>query len=463
MIDVKLIQQAILLAKQRKFDEAKELYSKLLKENPEDYMLLSAIGLFYVSLNDYKNAKIYLEKACKIKETFGTISALGFAEYEQGNYEQAIKILLHSLDFGKNADVYNKLVLSCFKLGDYENAIKYSGIMYENYPENENSVTNMVKSLTQSGQLMEAEKLCVEFLKEHNDAASLWIHLGFLKELIYSDDKQSIECFKIAQSLGYNEALYNIAVSYTKLNDFINAELYYKKMLEAFPNDIETITSLGMCYLKQKKFKKGYDLFYNRPNTFVKNTNNLWNQNDKLDKNEIVVICDQGYGDHIQFIRYLPELQKMVEKIYVASRPSLTPLFKKNYPDIEFITIDEINPEIQAIRITDLAYVLNIDFDNIPFSNGYLKSEKAEINSDKLKVGLCWEAGSAGIRTMINRTINIRLLEPILNIERAQIYSFQVTDSLNGNERYPQMINLAKDFKNFEEKGDLFKELVLKK
>ena len=38
----------------------------------------------------------------------------------------------------------------------------------------------------------------------------------------------------------------------------------YKKMLEIFPKDIDTITSLGMCYLKQKKFKEGYDLFFKR-------------------------------------------------------------------------------------------------------------------------------------------------------------------------------------------------------
>ena len=43
------------------------------------------------------------------------------------------------------------------------------------------------------------------------------------------------------------------------------------------------------------------------------------------------------------------------------------------------------------------------------------------------------------------------LLEPILNLENTQIYSFQVTDSLKGNEKYPQMINLAKDFKTFED------------
>ena len=73
------------------------------------------------------------------------------------------------------------------------------------------------------------------------------------------------------------------------------------------------------------------------------------------------------------------------------------------------------------------------------------------ITSNKLKIGLCWEAGSAGIRTMINRTMHINNFEPIFNLKNIQTYSFQVQDSFDGCENFPQMINLAKDFKDFSD------------
>ena len=114
---------------------------------------------------------------------------------------------------------------------------------------------------------------------------------------------------------------------------------------------------------------------------------------------------------------------------------------------------------MQSIRITDLAYALNLDFDNIPFPEGYLTSAKTAVDSDKPKVGLCWEAGSAGIRTMINRTINVKLFEPFFNLEHIQYYSFQVTDTFKGNEKYPQMINLTKDFKTFEDTAKALKSM----
>ena len=100
-----------------------------------------------------------------------------------------------------------------------------------------------------------------------------------------------------------------------------------------------------------------------------------------------------------------------------------------------------------------------MDFDNIPFAEGYLNAETADIKNDKLKVGLCWEAGAAGIRGMINRTIHVRCFEPLLNLDNIQVYSFQYNDTFKGNDKYPQMINLAKDFKDFSDTAKALKAM----
>lgn len=458
MIDIESLNRAIALTQKGQIREAEKIYSILLEKEPENPTLLSFAGLFYVNIKDYEHASEYLKKACDISETLGTVSALGFCEFEKQEYEDAIVILEHALELGESADVYDRLILSYFHTKNYSKAIEYSQKMYKLYPQNPNSILNMVKSYTQCGKLLEAEKICVEYLKEHYETPALWFHLGFLKELIYSNDKQACECYKIALNLGRREAYYNIAVSYQKQGDFKQAEENYNKMLTEFPNDTDTIMSLGMCQLKQKKFEEGYKNFFVRETPISERTKNPWKIGQKFERN-VVVLCDQGFGDHIQFIRYLPFLKEKTDRIFVATHKSLTDLFRKNYPESKFISHDEIDPNMQAIRITDLAYALNMDFGNIPFTNGYLNVASKDITSSKLKVGLCWEAGCAGIRTLINRTINIRILEPLLNLENIQIYSFQVDDSLGGNEKYTQMINLAKDFRNFEDTAKALKAM----
>ena len=447
MIDIKLIKKAILLTQAGKIDEAKEIYGKLLNDNPDNADLLSVVGLFYVNIGDFEKASEILKKACDIKETLGTVSALGFAEFERRDYRKAAEYLEKSLKYGENVDIYNKLVISLFEIRNYKKAVEYSEKMYEKYPEDYHSVANKIKAMTQSGRIFEAQDFCVEAIKKYQDISIFWFQLGFLKELIYCDDNQAKECYKVAAELGNPDADYNIAVSCMKLEEFDEAEKYYKKMLEKKPNDVNTITSLGMCYLTQKKFKEGYDLFFKRDKSFLNNkTKNPWKVGDKI-SDEVVVMCDQGFGDHIQFIRYLPFIP--AKKIQVAAPKTLKEIFSRNYPDFQFIDYDDIDPNMQSLRITDLAYILNIDFEHIPFAEGYLKSDAANIKNDKLKIGLCWEAGNAGIRNMINRTIHIMCFEPLLNLENIQVYSFQVGDTLGGCEKYPQMVNLGKDFKSF--------------
>lgn len=457
MIDIEAVKQAIKLTQEGRYDEAEELYLKLLEQNPNESALLSAIGLFYVNIRDYDKAVSYLEKACEIKETVGTVAALGFAECERKHYGTAATILEYALKLGNNIDVYNKLIYCYFEIGNYAKAIESTEKMNELFPNESKSVANKVKVLTKTGKLMEAKHVCTDYLKKNPKDPVLWHHLGLLKELIYSDDRQAIECYKLAGEYGNISAEYNIAVAHQKLGEYQEAEKHYKKFLEIMPNDNNANVSLGLCYLTQKKFKQGYELVYNRKNSYARRlTNNLWKPNTPLNK-ELLILPDQGFGDNIQFVRYLPFLNQ--HDIKVCSSDKLIGLFKQNYPSIKFIQKEEINPETQALRITDLAYALNMDFDNIPFAEGYLNIESADIQNDKLKVGLCWEAGSAGVRGMIDRTINIKCFEPLLNLDDIQVYSFQYTDTLDGNNKYPQMINVAKDFKDFSDTARALKSM----
>ncbi len=451
MIDLEALNKAIRLTQNGKFSEAEELYKELIASNPDDSILLSAFGLFYVNLKEYAKAQKYLEKACSISKSLGTLSSLGFAYYEQKDFINSAKVLEECLEYGCNQDILNRLILSFFNISNFSKAIYYSTLMHQKYPEDTNALSHLVKSLTYSGKLHEAEELCLESLDKYKESASLWFHLGFLKELIYNNNEDALKCYEEALKLGSKEAYYNIAVSYQKQRKFDMAEENYRQMLKFFPNHRETILALGMCKLTQRKFREGYELLFlkNRSKHDVK-TLNPWSPEKAFEK-ELVVICDQGYGDQIQFIRYIPLLKEKVDKIHVASNKKLINLFRRNYPEINFINYEDINPNMQSLRLTDIAFALDKDFEQIPSSSGYLAAEKFDIVSDKLKVGLCWEAGGTGIRTMINRTIDIKKLESFFDLNEVQFYSFQVKDTFDGNNKYPQMINLAKDFKDFED------------
>ena len=450
-MDKTLLEKALELTKNSKFLEAEKIYTDMLEAEPEDYILLSAVGLFYISQRNFNKASYYLEKSCNINETAGNVTAYGISEFERKNFKNSAIILERALEFIQTEEIYQKLIISFFSINHFQKALYYANQMCEKFPDNKDAINYKIKALIRTGELREAERICVELLKTNRDNSVLWIQLGFLKELLYCDDNQACECFKIATELGNRNGLYNLAVSYVKQGNYKEAENYYKKMLEIIPNHNDTLVSLGMCYLKQKRFEEGYKLLSLREKTPIElRFNNFYDYKTPLEK-EIQVFGDQGFGDNIMFSRYLPELQKSGKKFTVITRPQLCQLFKSSFNEFNFITLENANPDIQTVRLSELPFILNLDFDNIPSSSGYLRAEKKVIESDKIKVGLCWEAGSAGIRTMLGRTINIKLFEPFFEKSNIQVYSFQVNDSMNGNNRYPQMINLAKEFEDFND------------
>ena len=135
MINIEIIKQAITYTQNGKISEAKAIYDGLLAENPDDVNLLSVYGLFYVNIGNYDKACEILRKACGIKESFGTVSALGFAEYERGNFKEAADILEKAVSYGENPDIYNKLVMSLFEIRNYKKAVEFADKMYEKYPD----------------------------------------------------------------------------------------------------------------------------------------------------------------------------------------------------------------------------------------------------------------------------------------------------------------------------------------
>ena len=129
-------------------------------------------------MKQYDKAVEYLQKACDIKETLGTVSALGFAQYECKKYEESAATLEHALEFGENIDVYNKLILSLFETKQYKKAIELTEKMREIYPDNPKTIANVIKSLTRQGKMLEAEKECIEYLKKNPFESVLWYHLA---------------------------------------------------------------------------------------------------------------------------------------------------------------------------------------------------------------------------------------------------------------------------------------------
>ncbi|MCQ2788904.1 MAG: hypothetical protein MJ229_00860 [bacterium] len=278
------------------------------------------------------------------------------------------------------------------------------------------------------------------------------------------------------------ESYCNLSICYEAFGDTQKALEYAQK---AYKINNETISFTYInSLLKQKKFKEGYDLYFkfyiqNYPNRISQ----IWlNQKQEMDKT-VKVLVDKGYGDAFMFCRYIPFLAKYFKKIKIEAKDYTYEIFKNNYSDIKNCQVEITKSERNkygfytteedtdfSIPILFLPYCLNMDFKKIPDAKGYLKANEEKVNyfknkyfnTNKLKVGICWN-GRKNLEknsTAKFRNCDLEELEKLFDNDKIQFYSFQ-KDYKQRTEKYPQIIDFTEEFENFDDTLAALKNLDL--
>ena len=115
-----------------------------------------------------------------------------------------------------------------------------------------------------------------------------------------------------------------------------------------------------------------------------------------------------------------------------------------------------------------LVYSLRASLNSIPYSKGYLKvsdeavKEKSNydfMKTNKKKIGIFWQ-GNPSI--YINRSIKLKYLQPLFDIENAAIYSFQLSGvDIESNKLKSQLplIDIAPHIKSYEDTAAFLKNI----
>lgn len=460
----KLLAQANILIKQCKFDDAERIYVELLGKRPNDPILQAFLGRLYIRKRKYKSAERILQKSYETRKSAASVSALAFCKFKLQKYDDAIILYEELFQYDKDSPkIYNRIIDAFRELGMYDFELAYAQKFYSKHPELDNAMVRLTQSYMDKGDVKTAESFCAKTIQTFPKCPEIWIVAGSIQEFLYCNEELAQECYITAIENGGLIGYYHLGVSLIKTGQLDKAEENLKKIIKLLPNEEYPKAALGTLYLMKKDTQKGYELFATRDKAPEINTlKNLWDGSTQNDKT-LLLYCDQGLGDHLQFIRYLPFLTNKFKKINVLTRKPCIDLFKRNYQleNVEFFEkLNDIPYYDCYVLSADLPYYLNIDFDNIPYPQGYLKPNEKKVeyfktkyfNNDKLKVGLCWKAGGIAIRGAINRTINIEYFKKMFEtLNNTQFYSIQLDDIFDGCEKYPQIVNLEPEINDFED------------
>lgn len=158
-----------------------------------------------------------------------------------------------------------------------------------------------------------------------------------------------------------------------------------------------------------------------------------WTGED-LSGKTLLVYAEQGFGDTIQFVRYLPLVADRAAKVVFECQEPLARLFQASEAcaGIEIVARDRDPLPEYDYQIALLSLPHRTDTGLVPADAPYLapaaEMPRVSNRSDGLHVGLVW-AGKPSHRNDRNRSLTLSDLAPLLEVSGAYFYSLQMGDS----------------------------------
>jgi hypothetical protein len=158
----------------------------------------------------------------------------------------------------------------------------------------------------------------------------------------------------------------------------------------------------------------------------------LWN-GEPFAARRVLVRCNHGLGDTLQFARFLPKVRAVARELTVLVQPTLVELMSQDESFGEVRngwTKDPPPTHDVAVEIMELAYAFRCTAETLPKSVPYLPAHALRERATglpipkgrgELRVGLLWAASEWETR----RSIPLRLLDALERIEGVRYFSLQ--------------------------------------
>lgn len=461
--------------------ESIDYYEKALLLEPNNYNIAYNIGVVANKNQDYEKAIMAYTKAIELKNDYtDAYLNLGCVFRTISDFENAIKCfdIVIDLDFENDA-AYLDMGLTLEKKGDDEKAIIYYKEAFSLNPVNADACFKIGLFYYKNQEY----KTAVDFFKNAISLNPCFVNaynnLGLAYYYLYRID-DSIQALLTAKSFDSNNAgIYlNLGNSYKEKNDFEKAVNCYEKALELLPDYHEAKFNLGLVYLQTGEYEKGWKYFEER--FYSKDNSSFYYYNDKKDlwdgknpENKVIYIHNEsGFGDDIQFSRYLHLLAGKAKKVIFNAKPELYSLFKENFDNITVIA-DNINDKDVDFdcyaNLMSLPYLLNtkesIPFLQIPYIKAYEPRVKEFKNAfflnDALKIGINWQCKNKFFKDKFRSLDNLKQLSGIINIKGAKIYSLQKGDAESQLDDFNNITNLSETMIDFADTASIIENLDL--
>ena len=219
------------------------------------------------------------------------------------------------------------------------------------------------------------------------------------------------------------------------------ASLRYREALAREPESPPGHMGLGELLLSMGEYVPGWMEYAWRNKldqargTLPRMTAVSWN-GMKLPGGTLLLVADQGFGDMIQFARYIPWAAERVPRLIIGWGPEVTALLG-DHPNIAecFGTWADAPPHDAYVLLSTLPQIFGTEVHNIPTPIPYLTMKadrvahwKARLDTllpnKRLRVGIAW-SGRPTHPNNARRSLRLETLAPVLAVEGVDFVTLQ--------------------------------------
>lgn len=293
----------------------------------------------------------------------------------------------------------------------------------------------------QLGETARAVEFVTASLRHAPDHADGWVALGKLHEQI-GNGEAARDCYMaaLAQDPEHIPALHCAGSALLADGDLTSARQCWSRALTQTPGSAEAVYNRAYLKLLQGDLAGGFADYESRwlcPSFFVSYGRRdvaavpMWTGQDVAGKT-LYVHAEQGFGDVIQMLRYIPVLRRMGARVVLEVQPALERLAAASFADDEGVTVvtraeERLTPEAIHYHVPTMSLPLRCGVDPIP-PTPYLKPEVESAwlrRPGELRVGIVW-AGSPTHPNDHNRSCPVESLAPLWEVPGVLWHSLQV-------------------------------------
>ena len=473
-------------------DQAISSYKKASKISPEFLDPIANLGRLLVQLHRDDEAFIIWEEALtryrshldSAPQKIEAITNIGLLLYKLQRYEEAVSQWSKLIsEWPHLPDPHVNKALALMALDQLAPALEHCLKALAIRPGHVDAHLNAAACLAQMNQQDAAYEHCLAASAiQPNSVDVQCMTAGVLLRMDRIDEAMRI-C-QLAAALGTDspKPYYMKAVSCMALERDHEAVEWFEKALTIVPENIEYRFNQGYAFLRLGRYVEGFErheLRWDLAKTKCAIPRFPWPRLKNLAQAQgcrIFVFHEQGLGDTLQFIRYIPLLTKVASEVYLSVLPSLGVFLTENARTEKVVYSGEILPlnacDYQC-SLMSIAHVFSTTLETIPAKIPYLYADPAKVlqwqgrlkrfGRSALTVGLVW-SGNPQHKNDHHRSLMLEQLAPMLALDNVVFISLQKevrASDAQFMKNYDNILYFGEELKDFSDTAALVQNMDL--